>query len=127
MNEEKEKIILDKEDYEEILEELKRLEARDDLDDNYEWILFSSSFWDNFFTKIISNFVSVKVWILIFVLYVPYQLLMLGKISADNYTSLLIVIAPVVVGLREFSKTKQVENNKNRGGIIDKVKSLFKI
>lgn len=119
------KIEIDENEYNEIIEELDRLSTKEELE-GHDWMLLSASFWDNFLTKIISNFVSVKVWILVFILYIPYQLLVSKIITADHYTKVLIIVAPVVVGLREYSKAK-VNNNNGDSSLIDKAKRLFKI
>lgn len=123
------KVILTKEEYQEIINEIEILsdQLEQNQDEPHDWMLFSSMFWDSFFTKIISNFVSVKVWILVFVLYVPYQLLLSGKITSDHYTNILIVVAPIVVGLREFSKAKVNGSSDQETGLLGKARKLFKI
>lgn len=123
------KVILTKEEYQEIINQIETLsdQLEQNQDEPHDWMLFSSMFWDSFFTKIISNFVSVKVWILVFVLYVPYQLLLSGKITSDHYTNILIVVAPIVVGLREFSKAKVNGSSDQETGLLGKARKLFKI
>lgn len=123
------KVILTKEEYQEIINEIEILsdQLEQNQDEPHDWMLFSSMFWDSFFTKIISNFVSIKVWILVFVLYVPYQLLLSGKITSDHYTNILIVVAPIVVGLREFSKAKVNGSSDQETGLLGKARKLFKI
>lgn len=123
------KVILTKEEYQEIINQIETLsdQLEQNQDEPHDWMLFSSMFWDSFFTKIISNFVSIKVWILVFVLYVPYQLLLSGKITSDHYTNILIVVAPIVVGLREFSKAKVNGSSDQETGLLGKARKLFKI
>ena len=105
-------ITLTEHEYKEILDQLETFVKKQKLDEEEakgQALLFSKLFWDNFFTKILTMVVSLKNWTLMLVLFMPYQLLKMQLISGDNYTSIITVVAPVVVGLREFSK-KAAEN-----------------
>jgi hypothetical protein len=116
-------VVLSKAEFQELVDELERLALEEAKDKSYDWTLFSAVFWDNFVTKVLSNLVSVKMWILGFILYVPYELLIRGHLNGEQYTSILVIVAPIVVGLREFSKIKF---NLPTNGFIDKVKSFIK-
>jgi len=121
------KVSLDKEEYEEILEQLEHLSAKEEIGSNYKWMCLSKPFWDNLGSKIISMCVSFKVWILFFSLYIPLHLLKQGMISADNYTTILVVVVPAIVGLREYSKAKSKVSSENSESFLDKARRMFKI
>jgi hypothetical protein len=122
-DQENENVTLTKQEYKEIVDELERLALEESKDKKHDWLLFSPVFWDNFLTKILSTFGSVKMWILVFVLFAPYELLKMGLISADNFTSILTIVAPIVIGLREFAKIGMATGNT----VVDKVKRFLKM
>lgn len=122
----KEKIELSEEEYQEILEQLEATSAKEELESNYRWMFTSKPFWDRLISKLIGMCVSFKMWILIFSIYIPFLLLKQGQISADNYTTILVVVVPAIVGLREYSKAKAGEGE-SEGGFLDKIKKVFKI
>lgn len=123
MSEENENVTLTKEEYKEIVDELERLALEESKDKDHDWLLFSPVFWDSLITKIVSTLGSVKMWILVFVLFAPYELLKMGLISADNFTSILTIVAPIVIGLREFAKLGVSTGNT----VVEKVKRLLKM
>ena len=122
-------VSMSQDEYDDIVMQLEKYAAKDSQEDVV--LLFSKVFWDHFFTKIIVSFASVKIWILLFVLYVPAELVKKGYISGDNYTNILIIVAPLVVGMREFSKvsfSKKEDSSSNPiSNIVDTVKKKFKI
>jgi hypothetical protein len=76
-------------------------------------MLTTRAYWDIFFSKLVTSVVSVKMWILFVILYYPYKLVLLGKISGDNYTNILLIVAPIVLGLREFAKSSSLKSLDN--------------
>jgi hypothetical protein len=107
MTEQEKTVTLTEKEYEEILNQLESLAKTPTppSEPKYDMMLFSKPFWDNFCTKFIANFVSVKMWILFTILYWPYELVKEKSISGDNYTNIIIVVAPLVIGLREYAKS----------------------
>lgn len=105
-------ITLTEHEYKEIVQKLEDVAKHEAQQDKYESIVLSKLFWDNFFAKIFAAAASVKNWTLFLILYMPYELLKLKLISGENYASIIIVVAPVVIGLREFSK-KIVDTRSN--------------
>ena len=96
-----EMISVSKDDYDQIIEQLEILNAAQNEDTP---IVLTKGFWDRCMTKLIVTLLSVKIWILIFILFAPYELVRTGKISGDNYTLILTIVAPIIIGLRELSK-----------------------
>ena len=119
------KITLSREEYEELVTQLEKSATTPKSE--YKLTITSKEFWDHFMTKLASMLLSLKVWVLISVLYVPYELLRQELITADNYVQIIIVVAPVVVGLREFSKATQNGNANEGEGFLGRVKRIFKI
>lgn len=110
------KVVLEKKEYDEIvsqLEELSEFQQQSGFHPikNYQMMLFTRAFWDTLLTKLVASTVSVKMWILFTVLYYPYHLVREGKISGDNYANIVLVVAPLVLGLREFSKNSNKDDN----------------
>ena len=103
-------VTLTQEEYDEIVSQLENQSSSKD-ESEYHMMLFSKAFWDNFITKFLASFVSVKMWILFAVLYWPYQLVRSGNISGDNYTNIILIVAPLVVGLREFAKASNSKSS----------------
>lgn len=122
------KIELSKEEYEEILEQLEKTTAKEDLESNYKWMCTSKPFWDKLGSKLLGMCVSFKMWILFFSLYAPYHLLKQGMISSDNYTTILVVVVPAVVGFREYSKAKvNGTGEEEDSSFLKKISKVFKI
>jgi len=113
-----EKIEVDKKQYQQLVAHLEL-----SLNPQTKWICFTGAFWDRLFSKLISMLVSFKVWIMFFSLYIPLSLLKNQLISADNYTTIIIVVVPAIVGFREFSKAK----TNQQPGLISKVRKMFNI
>ena len=108
----KDNITISKQDYTEIVSQLQKLSVAQPEHHpikNYQMMVLTRAYWDNFLSKLITSIVSVKMWILFAVLYYPYQLVKLGKISGDNYSNILLVVAPIVLGLREFAKASNAK------------------
>jgi hypothetical protein len=124
-------IKLTKEEYRQLLDKLQQAED----DKNYSMLVLTKQFWDRFFCKLFAMFISVKLWLLIFFLYVPYQLVVSKHITGDNYVSIMIVVAPLLVGLRELSKIGSDKNGSSQGeqqtsvvgGIINATRKIFKV
>jgi uncharacterized membrane protein len=120
MTEQEKNVTLTEKEYKEILDQLEDLTKASSMslkstkDSEYAMMLFSKPFWDNFFTKFIANFVSVKMWILFTVLYWPYELVKEKSISGENYTNIIIVVAPLVVGLREYAKSIAIKKSNDK-------------
>lgn len=115
-------IKLTKQEYDELIAELEDVAEKE-----YDMIIFSKLFWDSFFTKIVTMCISLKVWTLAAVIILPYILLTNGFITGDNYTQILIVVAPLVIGLREFSKATQNRGSSIVNKFIDTIKQKFNI
>ena len=116
-------IIMDKQQYNEVISQLEKLEM---YEKKHQWKICTGKFWDWVFYKLICSFISVKLWTLFFVLYVPYNLLTKNLITADNYTQIILVVAPIVIGIRELSKQNEGEPSA-AGKIVDKVRNMLKI
>jgi len=116
-------VTINKEQYDEVIVQLEKL---DKLEKKHTWRLFTGKFWDWVFTKLIESFISVKLWTLFFVLYIPYDLLTRHLITADNYTSIIIIVAPIVIGIRELAKPR-ADQQSSGGKIVDKVRNILKI
>lgn len=98
-------VVLTQEEYDDIIAQLEGLAGTpQQREEDYHMMIFSKIFWDNFITKLIATLVSVKMWVLFTLLYWPYQLVRQGYITGSNYTTIILVVAPLVVGLREFAK-----------------------
>jgi len=112
-------ITISKQDYSEIILELEKLNELQiqppthNAITNYQPMLTTRAYWDIFFSKLVASVVSVKMWILFVILYYPYKLVLLGKISGDNYTNILLIVAPIVLGLREFAKSSSLKSLDN--------------
>jgi len=118
---------LTQDEYEDILTQLEAAAAKEEGKEGEDvMLIFSKVFWDHFLTKIIVSFASVKIWILIFVLYMPVELVRKGLITGDNYTNILIIVAPLVVGLREFSKVAANKSSSSEEGVGSKVLNAIK-
>ena len=75
-----------------------------DYEDLVAQLEASQSFHRIIIRKIITELSSIKFWTLIIVLTQPYLALKAGLISGDNFTSILLVTAPLVIGIREIGK-----------------------
>ena len=112
-------VTISKQDYNEIILELEKLNELQiqppahNVIANYQPMLATRAYWDTFFSKFVASVVSVKMWILFVILYYPYKLVLLGKISGDNYTNILLIVAPIVLGLREFAKSSSLKSLDN--------------
>ena len=121
---EHESVTIDKQEYCEIVRQLEKLEQHEK---NHKWTIATGKFWDWILVKLVGSFVSVKLWTLFFVLYIPYNLLTKQLITADNYTQIILVVAPIVIGIRELSKTRETTEPTTAGKVVDKVRSILKI
>jgi len=120
------KMEVDKDDLDFLVEQLEHYVAKENRE--HKMVAFSKVFWDNWLTKLFASLVSVKIWILFWVLYIPYELVQRKLISGDNYTSIIIIVAPLVVGLREYTKLVANKSEKSSGtDIISKIRKYFKI
>ena len=112
-------ITISQQDYNEIILELERCNKlqvqppKHNLLTSYQPLLTTRAYWDTFASKLIASVISVKMWILFVVLYYPYKLVLVGKISGDNYTNILLIVAPIVLGLREFAKSNGLKSLNN--------------
>ena len=137
MNETEPKVItLTQEEYDELVKQLEELAVQPTPKGDYQMIIFSRVFWDSFISKVFAALISIKLWVLFSVLYWPYDLVKKGHISGDNYAAIIIVVAPLVVGMREFAKmksnkeapTETTEQGKGVGQkLLDLVKQRFHI
>lgn len=106
-------VTLTEHEYQEIVNKLEEMVVDQVQQKKYQMMVFTKPFWDNFFTKALAALVSVKNWTLFGIVYMPYELLKLKLITSDNYVNIIVVVAPIVIGLREFSK-KLVDINSNQ-------------
>lgn len=124
-------INLSQDDYDDLVNQLEAAAAREEGREGEDvMLIFSKVFWDHLITKILVSLASVKIWILIFVLWVPVELVKKGFISGNNYTNILIIVAPLVVGMREFSKvaaSKSTPEEGNGSKLINAIKQKFKV
>lgn len=120
------KIEVDKDDLDFLVEQLEIYVAKENRE--HKMIAFSKVFWDNWLTKLFASFVSVKIWILFWVLYIPYELVQRKLISGDNYTNILIIVAPLVIGIREYMKVVANRSDNDSGSdLVSKIRKFFKI
>lgn len=117
---------VDKDDLDFLVEQLEHYVAKENRE--HKMVAFSKVFWDNWLAKLFASFVSIKIWILFWVLYIPYELVQRKLISGDNYTSIIIIVAPLVVGLREYTKLVANKSSESSGtDIVSKIRKYFKI
>lgn len=62
------------------------------------------TFGENVKRKIITELASIKSWTLFTILWMPFYLVKAHLISGDNFTTILTITAPLVIGVREFGK-----------------------
>jgi len=121
---EENKVILDKAEYEEIVKQLEILASTKPTQPK-GFTVFTKEFWDRVITKLLATLISVKLWVLFFIVITPYELLKSGLISGSDYASIVVVVAPVVLGLREIAKIKMSNNDEE--SLITKIRKRLDI
>lgn len=121
MKKEEQTVTITKEELKELLE---RAENNSSVDSFSEVEFLNKKFWISVSTKIVAMFFSVKIWTLVLMICIPYQLLVKGLITGDNYATILVVTAPLVLGMREFSKRTQTQEN---SGLADSIKGWLSL